>query len=82
MLSIQNHQERCVSHYFLCNIIGKAKQNLTDSEMKRGLIPEWIDPRKMLEIYAKHNDFAASSEEKRGAYLREYTALTEYFALK
>lgn len=34
----------------------------------------------MLEIYSKH-DFAASNEEKRGIYYREYTALTEYLEL-
>ena len=59
--------------------MGKSEQNLTVSEIERGLTPEWIAPEKMLEIYAKHEDFAATSEEKRGAYLREYTALTEYF---
>lgn len=66
------------SHYFICDIIGKSEQNLTAAEMKRGLIPEWICPDKILEIFSKHNDFAAASEDKRGAYLREYTALTEY----
>ena len=70
-----------VSHYFICEIVEKSKPNLTATELKRGLIPEWIDPDKMLAIYSKHNDFAASNEEKCGAYLREYTALTEYFAL-
>lgn len=61
--------------------MGKSEQNLTVSEIERGLIPEWIAPEKMLDIYEKHEDFAASSEEKRGAYLREYTALTEYFKM-
>lgn len=40
-----------------------------------------VDPDKMIEVYSKHEDFAASNEEKRGVYLREYTALAEYFAL-
>lgn len=80
-LTLNEYYEECkyVSHYFICVIIGKAEQNLTASEMKRGLIPEWIYPDKMLEIFSKHNDFAAANEDKRGAYLREYTALTEYF---
>lgn len=68
-----------ISHYFLCDIIGESEQNLTANEIKRGLIPEWISPKKMLELYSKHSDFAATNEEKRGMYLREYTALTEYF---
>lgn len=69
-----------ISHYFICNVVGKSEQNLTAAEIERCLIPEWIDPEKMLEIYSKHDNFAASNEEKRGAYLREYTALTEYFS--
>lgn len=68
-----------ISHYFICDVIGKSQQNLTSEEIKRGLIPEWVSPDKMLELYSKHQDFAATNEEKRGAYLREYTALTEYF---
>ena len=82
-LTMNEYYEDCkyVSHYFLCEIIGKAEQNLTAFEMERGLIPEWIAPERMLEIYSKHNDFAAANEEKRGAYLREYTALTEYFEM-
>ena len=32
----------------------------------------------MLEIYAKHGDYASTNEERRGAYMREYTALSEY----
>lgn len=70
-----------VSHYFVCDIIEKSVQNLTAYERERGLIPEWIAPEKMLEMFSRHNDFAASNEEKRGAYLREYTALTEYFRM-
>lgn len=70
-----------VSHYFVCEIIGKSVQNLTAYERERGLIPEWIAPKKMLEMFSRHNDFAATNEEKRGAYLREYTALTEYFRM-
>lgn len=70
-----------VSHYFVCGVIGQAEQNLTDAERERGLIPEWMDVDQMLEIYSKHNDYAPANEEKRGAYLREYTALTEYLAI-
>ncbi len=82
-LTINEYYEeyKYISHYFLCEIIGKSKQNLTADEIERGLIPEWIVPEKMLEIYAKYEDFSTSNEEKRGAYLREYTALTEYFKM-
>lgn len=79
-LTINEYYEeyKFISHYFLCDIIGESEQNLTANEIKRGLIPEWISPDKMLELYSKHDDFTITNEEKSGAYLREYTALTEY----
>lgn len=81
LLTIHEYYEeyKYVSDYFLCEIMGRAEQELTAGEIERGLTPEWIAPEKMLEMYAKHEDFAAVSEEMCGAYLREYTALTEYF---
>lgn len=68
-----------ISHYFICDIIGESERSLTASETERGLVPEWIDLDKMFELFSKHRDFAATNEEKRGAYLREFTALTVYF---
>ena len=70
-----------VGHYFLCDIIGQSEQNLTETERERGLIPEWIEPEKMLALYSKYNDFAEIDEDKSGSYLREYTALKEYFKI-
>lgn len=70
-----------ISHYFLCDIIGTTAQNLTANEIKRGLTPEWVEPERMLRLFARHQDYAATNEERRGAYLREYTALTEYFRM-
>lgn len=80
-LTVNEYYEeyKFISHYFLCDIVGKSEQNLTANEIQRGLTPEWISPEKMLALYSKYGDFAATNEEKRGAYLREYTALTEYF---
>lgn len=55
---------------------------LTDAERRRGARPEWIPLKEAAEIFSRHQSYAAVSEEKRGAYLREYTALTEYLSLK
>lgn len=71
-----------VSHYFECKIIGEGQQRLTDAERVNGLIPKWIDIQEFLSILGKHQDYAATNEEKRGAYLREYTALLEYLREK
>lgn len=69
---------RYTSHYFTCEVIGSGAQALTEQERERGLIPRWIPLEKALSIFRKHADYAATNEEKRGAYLREYTALLEY----
>lgn len=82
-LTMNEYYEDCkyVSHYFLCEITGEAEQNLTEAEKERGLIPEWAEPEKMLELYSSYNDFAPTNEEKRGQYQREYIALSEYFKM-
>ena len=71
-----------VSHFFICEIIGKGQQTLTEAERKRGLVPEWIKIQLFLDIVSKHEEYAATNEEKRGSYLREYTAMTEYLNLQ
>ena len=77
----EHHEEgKYVNHYFLCEVIGEEEQSLTSYEADHGLIPEWIDIEKMLGIYARHEDYAETNIGKRSAYLREYTALTEYLA--
>ena len=81
-LTINEYYEeyKYISHYFICEVAGESEQNLTVLEKERGLVPEWISVDKMFSIYAKHQEYAETNEEKRGSYLREYTALSEYFS--
>ena len=69
---------RYISHYFICNVTGRGKMNLTAAEKKRGLEPQWILLRDAIDLFSHHQDYAGVSEEQRGSYLREYTALQEY----
>ena len=69
-----------VSHYFLCRYAGEGRQSLTAAEERRGLKPEWMKTDEALALFARHQDYAATSEEKRGSYQREYTALSYYFS--
>ncbi len=73
---------RYISHYFICETAGKGRMRLTDAEKSRGLEPQWIPLREAVDIFSRHQDYADVSEEKRGAYLREYTALGEYLAFR
>ena len=73
---------RYISHYFICEAAGEGRMLLTDDERSRGARPEWLPLEDAAEIFSRHRSYAAVSEEKRGAYLREYTALTEYLSLK
>ena len=52
--------------------------NLMAAEKKRGLEPQWIPLRDAIDLFSHHQDYADVSEEQRGAYLRECTALREY----
>lgn len=63
------------SHYFLCQITGQTRCHLTDEEIAAGLESRWISLQEALSIFAGHEN-ADYEEMKRGAYLREYSALT------
>ena len=73
---------RYISHYFICEITGAGQMRLTDAEKRRGLEPRWLPLQEAVGIFSRHQEYAAVSEEKRGSYLREYTALREYLALR
>ena len=66
-----------VTHYFICEAVGEAEIHLTKEEASRGLVPEWIDIEFIRDLWSRHDEF--TREETRGSYLREYTALCEYF---
>ena len=71
---------RYVSYYFICEVTGTGEMRLTDAEKRRGLEPQWIPLEEAVGIFSRHQEYADTSEEKRGSYLREYTALQEYLA--
>ena len=72
---------RYTGYYFVCEVTGKGQMKLTDAEKRRGVQPEWIPLREAVDLFSKHESYADVSEEKRGSFQREYTALQEYMAL-
>ena len=71
---------RYVSYYFICEVTGTGEMRLTEAEKRRGLEPQWIPLEEAVGIFSRHQEYADTSEEKRGSYLREYIALQEYLA--
>ena len=69
---------RYISHYFVCEVTGSGQMRLTDAEKQRGLEPQWLPLQEAVDLFSRHQSYASVSEEKRGSYLREYTALQEY----
>ena len=69
---------RYITDYFFCEEIGQGKRHLTEGEMRRGLTPVWLPLGEALSLFSRHQDYADTCEEKRGIYLREYTALCEF----
>ncbi len=75
------YEEYCyISHYFVCEVTGSGQMRLTEAEKRRGLEPRWILLEEAVDLFSRHQEYADTSEEKRGSYLREYTALQEYLA--
>ena len=67
-----------ISHYFVCKLISQnGVVCLTEREKSDGLEKRWIDPNEAVELFSRHEDYKAN-EMKRGAYLREYTALLSF----
>ena len=73
---------RYISYYFICEATGRGRMNLTDAEKRRGLEPQWVSVQQAVDLFSRHQDYAEVSEEQRGSYLREYTALLEYLKIK
>ncbi len=71
-----------VSHYYICECIGKTERKLTERELEVGLEPRWISLKEAIEIFSKHQDYADENEMKRGAYLREYNALSYFMKIQ
>ncbi len=67
-----------IHQYYLCEVVGMTKRQPTASEIERGLVPKWMELEDILAVFARHNDWAETNEQRRGMYLREYTALMEY----
>ncbi len=73
------YEDACyVSHYFECQIEAQGCLRLTEEERRRGAEPVWLPLEEAVVIFSLHQSYAATSEEKRGSYLREYTALQAY----
>ena len=68
---------RYVSFYFICKVVGETDIQLTEAEIEGGLEKRWVPLKEALSIFSKHEDYRNIFEEKRGAYLRDYTALSE-----
>ncbi len=73
---------RYSGYYFVCEVTGKGRMNLTDAEKRRGVQPEWIPLQDAIDLFSKHESYAEASEEKRGSDQREYLALRESLALR
>ena len=66
-----------VSYYYLCSAVGTAERNPTQREIEAGAQPEWIGLDEAVGIFSRHADYTETDEERRGLYLREFTALRE-----
>ncbi len=80
LFTLQEHYEDWlyISYFFLLSPIGQGVQALTPQETARGLVAEWMDIHEAVAIFARHQEYAAESEPKRGSYQREYTALKQF----
>ena len=80
-LRIKEYCPEClyVSNYFICEKTGECSQSLTEIEVEHGAVPEWMEIEKALELFG---EYQTKREDIGSLYLREYTMLNKYLALK
>ncbi len=71
--------EKFVSKYYRCDIIGQSSVKLTDREAKAGMVPKWVSVQEAFAIFGKHQQYTKEDEMRRGLYFREYSALCRIF---
>ena len=71
-----------VGYYYICRIVGTCECRLTEEEMRVGMGPVWMEVGEFTDILSRYSDYADIDENRRVMYLREYTAMNEYFKLK
>ena len=66
-----------ISNYFVCKIIDKSEQSLTEIEIEHGMKPVWLDIDIAMEIFS---DYPNRREDISSLYLREFTVLNKYLS--
>ena len=72
-------ETRYATKFFLCTVVGQGDKKLTEQEKEVRLEAHFLPVTEAMEIFSRHASYADADEEKRGLYLREYTALTALF---
>ena len=67
-----------VGYYYICRVVGTCGRHLTEQEKDVGMAPVWMDVDEFVDILSRYGDYAGIDEDRRGMYLREYTAMREY----
>jgi len=68
-----------ISHYFLCEIIGKGEAHLTETEIDHGITPAWLSFDKALSVFGTYE---SKQLDHRSLYLREFTTIQKYLEQK
>ena len=70
------NEYKFINNFFICELTGEQTEiRLTEIEKTQKLVLKWLPLDEAFDIFAHHNDYAATNEDKRGSYLRDHTAL-------
>ena len=70
------HEYKFINNFFICDLTGEQTEiSLTATEIESKLTPKWIDLEDAFSIFSLYDSYSATNEDKRGSYLRDYTAL-------
>ncbi len=64
-----------IGNYFICEIIGEGEKALTETEVSKNTVTEWVDIDEALNIFKNHKGLKIVDNGKKSLYKREYTIL-------
>lgn len=65
-----------INHYYICEIIGNGKINLTIDEKENNLIPKWFSLTNCYNIFKEYDKYINLEPNRYGIYKREFNALS------
>ncbi|MBR4940395.1 MAG: NUDIX hydrolase, partial [Clostridia bacterium] len=83
LILTENYEDtRIVSHFFTCKVIAEHEKKLTENEIIKGSVCEFVSLEEMEAVFSDYERYKDIFTDKYRTYLRESLGIREYKRLK